>query len=187
MAAQPCWPCRRKPRGNAGDRLNSRLASALSSASFHPGNCDRRNIPKRSRKTRRAQRRPASTPAGRPISSRNSGPSLRPNRSTTSSRRAADSRLMPIIRRVRLRVVSQASIVRREPRNPSAKLPVSSVNSSSPGSSSAGWRQLARKPSIELRISAALRPSNAGRGAWERDSLSLTKNCVAGCYPVPRC
>jgi hypothetical protein len=39
IAVHPCWAWRRKPRGKAGERLNPRLASALSSAGFHPGNC----------------------------------------------------------------------------------------------------------------------------------------------------
>ena len=38
MAAHPRRPCRKSARGNAGERLNSKFASALSSANFQSGN-----------------------------------------------------------------------------------------------------------------------------------------------------
>src|SRR5579871_6161224 len=158
MAAQPCWPWRRKARGNAGERLYSRFASALSSARFHSGNWRRRNRRKRSRNTSFPLRWPISAPARRERSSRNSGPSRFPKRSTHNSRRAGVGSLAAVTRRVRFRVRSQACRRSREPRTSSSKFSAVMASNSSPGSSRAGSRQFLRKPSMTARISTALRP-----------------------------
>ena len=91
LAADTRWPPSRAGHGagrradKPGERLYSRLASALSSASFHSGNWRRRNRRKRSRKTRRPLRLSQIRAGAAARSSRNICPSRRANRSTVSS------------------------------------------------------------------------------------------------------
>jgi hypothetical protein len=168
----PCWPWRRNRRGKAREMLNSRLAWALRSASFHPEDCLRRQGPKRSRYSSRSLRRPVSTPARRPKSSRNRGPSLGPKRCTTSSRRPGDSPLMLMMRaRQVARAVPGFDGQTGTTESSSARSPVSSAISSSPGSTSAGGRQLARKLSIEMSIGSTPQLSTAGWVACEAVSF----------------
>ena len=92
MAAQPCWPWRRKARGNAGERLCSRFGSALTSAS-----CPLGKLAAEEEAEALAEDQPAALAAqlgarAAARSSRNNWPSRRAKRSTVSSRRPGAGR-----------------------------------------------------------------------------------------------
>ena len=146
---------RRKARGNAGERLNSRfgLGAQLGELPFGKLAARERAGSARERPGVRCGCRGPRRRAGRGRAG-TSVPARLAKRSTVSSSFPCGGWCSAVTRRVRLRVRSHAWRVRRGPRTSSAKLSVSGI-SSSPGSSRAGCRHDLRKASMAARFSSA--------------------------------